>query len=112
MYNYISPIYACQIQPDSTQNDSTLKKTSAYSAWSTSASALGERIFVSGGIAGQLIYNKRGWIIQKEKIIHEGEGPVECIRWKDQYVAWANEWGIKVNNYEYIILSYEELSII
>ncbi|KAG6614591.1 Vacuolar protein sorting-associated protein 41 [Phytophthora cinnamomi] len=44
-----------------------------------------------------LIINKKGWIIDKgEHTVHEGEGPVQLIRWKDGLVAWANDWGVKV----------------
>lgn len=55
-----------------------------------------ERSFACGGIAGQLILNKKGWIIDKESTVHEGEGPVHAIRWQDGLVAWANDWGVKV----------------
>ena len=75
-YNYISPIYAAQLQPSSTVN--------------------GDRVFAAGGIAGQMIVNRKGWIIQKEITIHEGEGPIDCIRWNQGLVAWANDWGVKV----------------
>ncbi|CAK4119335.1 unnamed protein product [Aphanomyces euteiches] len=55
-----------------------------------------ERTFACGGISGQLILNKKGWIIDKENTIHEGEGPVHCIRYHGQLIAWANDWGVKV----------------
>ncbi|KAF0686819.1 Aste57867_21416 [Aphanomyces stellatus] len=55
-----------------------------------------ERSFACGGISGQLILNKKGWIIDKENTIHEGEGPVHCIRYHEQLIAWANDWGVKV----------------
>lgn len=79
-YNYISPVYAVQFQSSS----------------SPAAAANGDRVFATGGIAGQLIVNRKGWIIQKEVIVHEGEGPIDCIRWSGNVLAWANDWGVKV----------------
>ncbi|KAF0694275.1 Aste57867_14845 [Aphanomyces stellatus] len=55
-----------------------------------------ERSFACGGISGQLILNKKGWIIDKENTIHEGDSPVHCIRYHEQLIAWANDWGVKV----------------
>lgn len=76
IYNYFSAIYSVQLE-----DRYAMKR---------------ERSFACGGIAGQLILNKKGWIIDKESTIHEGEGPVHVIRWKDGLVAWANDWGVKV----------------
>ncbi|DAZ93532.1 TPA: hypothetical protein N0F65_000148 [Lagenidium giganteum] len=76
IYNYFSAIYTVQLE-----DRYAMKR---------------ERSFACGGIAGQLIINKKGWIIDKENTVHEGEGPVHAIRWKDGLVAWANDWGVKV----------------
>lgn len=76
IYNYFSAVYSVQLE-----DRYAMKR---------------ERSFACGGIAGQLILNKKGWIIDKESTIHEGEGPVHAIRWKDGLVAWANDWGVKV----------------
>lgn len=76
IYNYFSAVYSVQLE-----DRYAMKR---------------ERSFACGGIAGQLILNKKGWIIDKENTIHEGEGPVHAIRWKDGLVAWANDWGVKV----------------
>ncbi|KAJ0390150.1 hypothetical protein P43SY_006478 [Pythium insidiosum] len=73
IYNYFSAIYTVQLE-----DRYALKR---------------ERSFACGGIAGQLILNKKGWIIDKENTVHEGEGPVHAIKWKDGLVAWANDWG-------------------
>ena len=81
-YNYISPVYAVQFQP-------VLRGVQA-------AAAVADRVFATGGIAGQMILNRKGWIVQKEITIHEGEGPIDCIRWSQTLVAWANDWGVKV----------------
>lgn len=76
IYNYFSAIYTVQLE-----DRYALKR---------------ERCFACGGITGQLILNKKGWIIDKETTVHEGEGPVHAIRWKEGLVAWANDWGVKV----------------
>uniref|UniRef100_K3WSM7 RING-type domain-containing protein n=1 Tax=Globisporangium ultimum (strain ATCC 200006 / CBS 805.95 / DAOM BR144) TaxID=431595 RepID=K3WSM7_GLOUD len=80
IYNYFSAVYAVQLE-----DRYAMKR---------------ERSFACGGIAGQLILNKKGWIIDKESTIHEGEGPVHAIRWKDGLIAWANDWGVKVYDAE------------
>ncbi|TMW69274.1 hypothetical protein Poli38472_001430 [Pythium oligandrum] len=80
IYNYFSAIYSVQLE-----DRYALKR---------------ERSFACGGIAGQLIINKKGWIIDKENTVHEGEGPVHEIKWKDGLVAWANDWGVKVYDAE------------
>nr|CCA22602.1 vacuolar protein sortingassociated protein 41 putat [Albugo laibachii Nc14] len=59
-----------------------------------------ERIFACGGLTGQFSINRKGWILDKELTIHEGEGPIQCIQWKQELVAWANDWGVKVYNVE------------
>lgn len=75
-HSHISPVYSVQLQyQEDTKN---------------------ERVFASGGIAGQLIVTRRGWIVQNEITIHEGEGPVNSIRWNGPLITWANDWGIKV----------------
>ncbi|RLN86243.1 hypothetical protein BBJ28_00018858 [Nothophytophthora sp. Chile5] len=80
IYNYFSAVYAVQLE-----DRYALKR---------------ERSFACGGVGGQLIINKKGWIIDKESTVHEGEGPVQLIRWKDGLVAWANDWGVKVYDSE------------
>ncbi|OQR85363.1 vacuolar protein sorting-associated protein 41 [Thraustotheca clavata] len=76
IYNFYSAIYSAQLE------DGYASKR--------------ERTFACGGISGQLILNKKGWIIDKENTIHEGEGPVHCIRYHENLIAWANDWGVKV----------------
>ena len=75
-YNYFSPVYSIQLESSYAINR--------------------EKIFATGGIAGQLILNRKGWILQKEVTIHEGEGPIHSIQWNQQLVSWANDWGVKV----------------
>lgn len=76
IYNYFSAVYAVQLE-----DRYAMKR---------------EKSFACGGVGGQLIINKKGWIIDKESTVHEGEGPVQLIRWKEGLVAWANDWGVKV----------------
>ncbi|GMF33415.1 unnamed protein product [Phytophthora fragariaefolia] len=76
IYNYFSAVYAVQLE-----DKYAMKR---------------EKSFACGGVGGQLIINKKGWIIDKESTVHEGEGPVQLIRWKEGLVAWANDWGVKV----------------
>lgn len=80
IYNYFSAVYSVQLE-----DRYALKRESS---------------FACGGVAGQLIINKKGWIIDKENTVHEGEGPVHTIRWRDGLVAWANDWGVKVYDSE------------
>ncbi|KAL7688311.1 putative vacuolar protein sorting-associated protein [Plasmopara halstedii] len=80
IYNYFSAIYAVELE-----DRYAMKR---------------EKCFACGGISGQVVMNKKGWIIDKESTIHEGEGPVQLIRWKDGLVAWANDWGVKVYDSE------------
>ncbi|KAI9917450.1 hypothetical protein PsorP6_012828 [Peronosclerospora sorghi] len=80
IYNYFSAVYAVQLE-----DRYAMKR---------------DKSFACGGIGGQLIINKRGWIIDKEQTVHEGEGPVQLIRWRGGLVAWANDWGVKVYDSE------------
>lgn len=84
-----------------------------------------DRTYLSGGLAGQLILTvgggagrststttgtaaaaASGWLgtmglshnTGKDTILHSGEGSISCIKWSlsGKYVAWLNEYGIKV----------------
>ena len=54
------------------------------------------RVFTTGGLAGQLVLNTKGWFGAKDAIIHAGEGPVRAIRSRGGLIAWANDAGVKV----------------
>ncbi|GAM24798.1 hypothetical protein SAMD00019534_079730, partial [Acytostelium subglobosum LB1] len=54
------------------------------------------RQFVTGGKGGQLILNSKGWFRSKETIIHQGEGPIYAIKWCGNFIAWANDNGVKI----------------
>ncbi|GAO48783.1 hypothetical protein G7K_2952-t1 [Saitoella complicata NRRL Y-17804] len=56
----------------------------------------GKRRVVSGGMAGQLVLSERGWLGNKDTILHSGEGDVYEVRWRGNYIAWSNEAGVKI----------------
>ena len=54
------------------------------------------RRFVVGGEAGKLWMNNRGWLGTRDTVLHHGEGPVQNIKWCGNYIAWANNVGVKI----------------
>lgn len=56
-----------------------------------------QQVLCAGGEDGRLVLHRRtrfgGF-----SVVHEGEGPITCIRWRGDLVAWANERGVKVFN--------------
>lgn len=54
------------------------------------------RRFVVGGEAGKLWMNNRGWLGTRDTVLHHGEGPVQNIEWCGNFIAWANNVGVKV----------------
>jgi hypothetical protein len=75
-FNYKRPVKAVALDPDYAK-----KKT---------------RQFVSGGMAEQLIMNEKGWLGSKDVILHANEGPVYAIKWRNNFIAWANDTGVKM----------------
>ena len=55
-----------------------------------------ERCFVCGGMAGNLVLQRKGWLGWKEQILHSGEGPIWAIEWRGELIAWANDQGVKI----------------
>ena len=49
------------------------------------------RAFVCGGMAGTVVLRQKGWIGHKETILHSAEGPIWHIRWREHFIAWAND---------------------
>jgi len=49
------------------------------------------RQFCTGGLAGQLVLNKKGFFATKEIVLHAGEGPIHAIKWRGSLIAWAND---------------------
>jgi len=47
--------------------------------------------FVTGGMAGKLILHERGWLGQKEVVLHSGESPVWAASWRTNLIAWATD---------------------
>jgi hypothetical protein len=54
------------------------------------------RQFVSGGMAEQLIMNEKGWLGHKDIVLHANEGPIYSIKWRGNFIAWANDTGVKM----------------
>ncbi|KAK3103437.1 hypothetical protein FSP39_019243 [Pinctada imbricata] len=53
------------------------------------------RHFVTGD--DKLILNERGFLNRHKTILlHQGEGPVREIQWKSDFIAWANDLGVKI----------------
>ena len=54
------------------------------------------RQFVSGGLAGQLVLNTKGWLGNKDYALHSGEGTIHAVRWTGSLIAWANDIGVRI----------------
>lgn len=54
------------------------------------------RQFVSGGLAGQLVLNTKGWLGTKDYALHSGEGTIHAARWTGSLIAWANDIGVRI----------------
>ncbi|KAL8130077.1 hypothetical protein V2J09_019232 [Rumex salicifolius] len=52
--------------------------------------------FVTGGLAGQLIYYTKNWFGYQDQVLHSGEGPIHALTWRTSLIAWANDAGVKV----------------
>ncbi|KAM3580631.1 Vacuolar protein sorting-associated protein 41 [Umbelopsis sp. WA50703] len=75
-FNYRRPVKSVAIDPEY-KNKST-------------------RQFVSGGMAEQLIMNEKGWLGHKDVVLHANEGPIYSIKWRGNFIAWANDTGVKM----------------
>lgn len=40
----------------------------------------------------------QGWLGSKDSVVHSGEGPIHVARWSGNYIAWANDLGVKVSS--------------
>lgn len=54
------------------------------------------RQFVSGGMAEQLIMSEKGWLGHKDVVLHANEGPIYAIQWRNNFIAWTNDTGVKI----------------
>lgn len=50
-----------------------------------------KRLFISGGLAGNLTLHEKGWLGNKETILHSDEGSIWSAEWKNNLVVWAND---------------------
>eukprot|EP01130_Rhizamoeba_saxonica_P017976 TRINITY_DN8871_c0_g1_i1.p1 TRINITY_DN8871_c0_g1~~TRINITY_DN8871_c0_g1_i1.p1 ORF type:complete len:860 (+),score=172.89 TRINITY_DN8871_c0_g1_i1:30-2609(+) len=56
---------------------------------------------VCGGKSGQLILVSKGfWFGSSQDIIHSGEGHIHAISWRGSLLAWANDIGIKIYDFD------------
>ena len=44
-----------------------------------------------GGMGEELIISSKGWFKNNNHIIDSEKGPIYTIKWKGQFIAWANE---------------------
>ncbi|KAI8803585.1 hypothetical protein BJ742DRAFT_828067 [Cladochytrium replicatum] len=54
------------------------------------------RQVVSGGMAESLVLSTKGWLGAREVVLDSGEGPIYTVKWRQTYIAWANEAGVKI----------------
>lgn len=74
--NYKRPVKAVALEPDYSKKSS--------------------RLFASGGMAEALNLSGKGWFGNSNAVIHSGEGPVYTIQWHRNYMAWANDAGVRI----------------
>lgn len=75
-FNYRRPVKCIALDPDFTRKNT--------------------KQFVSGGMAGQLVLNEKGWLGNKDTVLHSGEGTILGVKWQNNLIAWANERGVKI----------------
>ncbi|KAF0977952.1 hypothetical protein FDP41_003274 [Naegleria fowleri] len=64
---------------------------------------------VCGGKTGKLTLKKKGWFgTYKEVVIHKEEGEIHAVRWFGDFIAWANDLGVKV----YDVVSNQKITYI
>ena len=44
----------------------------------------------------RLMFNEKGFFGVKRSILHAGEGPIWKVSWKNSFIAWANDMGVKI----------------
>lgn len=75
-YNYKRPVKAVALEPNYSKKSS--------------------RQFASGGTAEQLILSGKGWFGNRDSVLFANEGRVSTIKWRNDYIAWANDIGISI----------------
>ncbi|KAJ3067866.1 Vacuolar protein sorting-associated protein 41, partial [Podochytrium sp. JEL0797] len=54
------------------------------------------RNHVSGGTGEELVMTGKGWFSSVDTVIGSGEGAVWAVEWRKDYIAWANDAGVKI----------------
>ncbi|GJQ08777.1 hypothetical protein GpartN1_g568.t1 [Galdieria partita] len=53
--------------------------------------------FCFGTTDGELLLHTKSWLGGgSDAILHHGEGPIYCVRWQGDLIAWANNRGIRI----------------
>lgn len=47
-------------------------------------------------MAGNLTLHEKGWLGPKDVVLHSGEGPIWSAQWRRNYIAWANDSGVRI----------------
>ena len=76
MYDFKRPLRAVAIDPEYLTN--------------------GKGRVVSGGLAGKVVLNEKGWMGVKETVLGANEGPIMEISWFGNLIAWANDFGVRI----------------
>lgn len=55
------------------------------------------KIYVSGGMAGNVVYSERNWLGRRSDTnLHEGQDPIVSIHWIGNLIIWMSDQGITV----------------
>lgn len=54
------------------------------------------RAFVCGGMSGVLVHREKRWFGHREVVVHSDEGPIWATAWRGPWLAWANDYGVRV----------------
>ncbi|KAJ3030993.1 UNVERIFIED_CONTAM: Vacuolar protein sorting-associated protein 41, partial [Siphonaria sp. JEL0065] len=54
------------------------------------------RNYVSGGTGEELTLTGKGWFSSVDTVIGSGEGAIWAVQWRNNYIAWANDAGVKL----------------
>ncbi|KAL7751037.1 Vacuolar protein sorting-associated protein 41 [Sorochytrium milnesiophthora] len=52
--------------------------------------------FVAGGMSGEVCLHEKGWLGQKNVVLHQGEGAIYTVKWCGSLIAWGDENGVKI----------------
>jgi len=58
------------------------------------------RTFCCGGRENQFLVNTQRFYGTKDNVLHQGEGPIHAVQWRGHLIAWANDCGVKIYDYE------------